>query len=260
MAGWSGFRHRKDGPQQGTLFDVRGVPSRPVDSPGMQRRGRRQEMMSALPPVVPGAGAASYDEVRGRIEQRRGSGREDIYTPGTQVEAREKTALAERAGLARKIGNETTLKPAHLEGLGRIEVGTGRISEGVTAEYEPERVGEPSSIHLRNEARPSTIAHEVGHHVSMGQQGNRAIVGVTRMANLTPGGTIWPAEEGRADAFMHRHSVGEPKTSYARVRGLAEGTEYGAGRAEWGSPLTAREREWQGMPKLQPELFGDVEE
>ena len=257
---WSGFRNRKDGPQQGTLFDVRQVPSQPVDSPGMQRRGRRAEMMSALPAVAAGAGSDSFDEVRGKIEQRRGSGRPDVFTPGTRDEAEEKAALSERARLARKVGNETSLEAGHFEGIGVIQVGTGSVDAEATAEYTPERVGSPPQLHFRGDPRPSTLAHEVGHHVSMGQQGNRAIAGVTQMARLNPGGTLWPAEEGRADAFMHQHTVGEPKTSYARVKGFAEGTEYGLGREEWGSPLTEREREWQGMPKrvLQPDLFGDL--
>lgn len=254
---WSGFRNRKDGPQQGTLFDVREVPSQPVDSPGMRRRGRRAEMMSALPEVRAGAGSDSYDEVRSKIEQRRGSGNPQVMTSRSRGEAREKSSLAERAGLARKIGNETTLAPEHLAGIGRVEVGTGSVDSEATAEYIPERIGSPPQLHFRGDPRPSTIAHEVGHHVSMGQQKNQAVVGETQMARLTPGGTIWPAEEGRADAFMHRHTVGEPKTSYARVKGFAEGTEYGVGREEWGSPLTEREREWQGIPKLQPALFGD---
>lgn len=257
MGRWSGFRSAFEGsPQQGTLFDVREVASSPVDSPGMQRRGRRREMMAALPEVKVGAGSETYDDVRGRIEQRRGSGNPTSYTPGTRQEAHEKSSLAERAALARKVGNETTLRPEHFEGIGQIDVGTGSVDAEAVAEYTPERLGTPPRLHFRGDPRPSTIAHEVGHHVSMGQQGNRAVAGETQMARLNPGGTLWPKEEGRADAFMHQHTVGEPKTSYARVKGFVEGTEYGQGRAEWGSELTERERDQQEMPKLQPKLFG----
>lgn len=215
-------------------------------------------MMDALPAVAAGAGAGSFDEIRGKIEQRRGSGNPLVFTPGTRDEAEEAAGLAERAALARKIGNSTTLEPRHFEGVGLIEVGTGSVSTDATAEYNAERFGAPPSLHFRGDPRPSTIAHEVGHHVSLGQQGNRAIAGVTPMARLTPGGTIWPAEEGRADAFMHKHTVEEPQTSYARVKGLPSGTEYGRAREDAQAPLTERERAWQGLPPLQPELFDTI--
>ena len=247
---WSGFRKQKDGPQQGTLFDVREVPSAPVDSPGMQKRGRRAEMLAAMPPAYAGYAASLRREVDAKISSRRGSG---LPEPGTSPG--EQAWKHNRAESSRKLTDQTTVPADDLSGLSEIRVGSGG-SSGAEAEY----VHRDREIFVSSQPNVGTLTHEIGHHVSMHRDGNRPFSAGHEIARLGSGANISPPEEGRADAYALTHAPEARRGStYAnRVKGLS-GTSYTAEREARGHPLDAEEREYQGLP-LNEQEFGPVQE
>lgn len=281
---WSGFRRPFRGnPQQGTLFDVREVPSVEVDSPGNQAKGRRREMLEAMPQVKVYSGDPRHAEM---VEKRRGRqgtslppGLEDadpeVYLKNTSGTAAGKKRQVE---MAHQLAGETTVPPSDLAGLRQITEGqyhtdAPKFGSGTRAFYSQHGVNTPH-IAAREEMELGTLVHEIGHHASHTQDPHMprqsAVVG-------GPSTKSWirPREEGRADAYVDEH-LGEREHSYEAVYpelihpGEFAADEYQLGR--YGGPRppdkpqdemsVAEESPWwpQGERTeegqlLQPELF-----
>lgn len=231
---WSGFRKKKEGPQQGTLFDVREVPSQPVNSPGMQKRGRRQEMLSAMPPDTTTGRGPEYQQILEKVKRR------------DPLDAFERADLASenkrRADLSRQFADETTIPPSDLGGLDALRTGI-QLQPGVRGAYRDRRI-------MTSEDRPDSgvLTHELGHHVSIYHEQNQ--VGAHGdVAGLKSGSTISPGEEGRADAYALQHAPEARRGhTYANlVKGLSS-TKYVSERESRGQPLDEDERKDQGLP------------
>lgn len=221
---WSGYRKQKDGPQQGTLFDLREVPSEPVDSPGMRKRGRRAEMVDAMPLAVRVvADGGVRPEVEQKVLDRRGPG-----LPPVGMSGGEQAGRHHRAALGRQFADETTVPPEDLRGIS--EIGLGRnLGPGTAGMYS----GRTREISFANVNPSAAIAtHEVGHHVSTKEPGyterqSSQAVGPTRAVQH-------PSEEAFADDYAVRH--GQPAGYEPHVREAPDkdfSREYIAARETW---------------------------
>lgn len=239
---WSGYRKAKQGPQQGTLFDVREVPSQPVDSPGMRKRARRAEMFDAMPEDT---GVRRFEGAHRSVLStvRKRSGIDSPLTPNTGgiLERTDHGAdRHHRAALSRQFADETTVPPSDLGGLEGIRVGARGLGQDVGGKYQDRRILTPDAY-----PDTGTLTHELGHHVSLHHEGNTP----TDAAGLGSGIVISPGEEGRADAYALEHAPEARRgRTYANlVRGM-QGTNYVGEREERGQPLDDDERYHQGMP------------
>lgn len=254
MPEWSGFRKKKDGPQQGTLFDVREVPSEPVDSPGMRKRGRREEMLAAVPRTKVFSADSRHGEVREKIAER---GRvAEMYPENPQVAetnvATDRAGKARRAEIARDLADRTTVHPDTLRGLAQISEGQyySLVNEGfrpefgphVAAHYDQFRHANGPVIEAPHKMDVGTLTHEIGHHESRYHNRNTS-TGET-YAHLRSGTHVGVGEEGRADAYALEHAPQDRTYTYASN---AKGTEDEPKFAGIQSPYR-REREAMGQP------------
>lgn len=270
---WSGFRNRKEGPQQGTLFDVRDVPAQPVDSPGMRKRGRREEMLAAMPSTKVFQSDPRHSEVKAKVEER---GIPDwVSYPKSYVNNRatDSAGRGRRAEMSRELADRTTVEADTLRGLAQISEGqyTGlegepkpKFSPNTAAHYNERSNINGPVIAAPNRMKLGTLVHEIGHHESRYHQRNTGTE--DRVERLTSGTHMQPAEEGRADAFALQHSADPRDYTYAsnalgtpdEEKFIGAGSEYRREREAAGQPL----REWEGgaagpprAAPLQAELF-----
>lgn len=282
MSRWSGFRNAFEGnPQQGSLFDVRAVPSQPVDSPGMQKRSRRKEMVDAMPPTTslpyhsdPAFGSEFLDEdpafnatankIRGRMHTDYG----DEYSE-SEIRAGYSLGGQRRAEMGRSLADDTTVPASALAGLTSVEIGYDSFeADDPTDKFDGEAAhyrGQFKDIRAPRPMPTGTLTHEIGHHVSIAHEKNPRGGSIP----AAHGSRVDGAEEGRADAFALTHTAKRDYTYASNAKGsivetafTGEQSPYRQAREAAGQPL----REWEGGA-LSPRQFGpeqsaafDVEE
>ena len=259
---WSGFRNPKEGPQQGTLFDVREVPSQPVDSSGMRKRGRREEMLAAVPMTHTYPTTTRHALAAEKIRQRR----PELVEPEVEHEAAIGAGKGRRAEIARNLADSTTIPPSDLGGLAKISEGQftpgegadlyPRFSPGAAAHYNRGNPMGPA-IEAPHQMSPGTLVHEIGHHVSAKSPGYEDRMGTESVGPVQD--RQLPLEEAFAD-------------DYAVRQGFTPGYEAGARSASLGLDgddvpefarmyLGSREtplRRASGSDMLNPTEFGQL--
>ena len=242
---------------QGKLF------YEPADGPQQaaqqEKKGRRNEMLAAMPQTKVFESDPLHGEVKAKIQQR-GKVAEQ-YEFGDHEIAEHNVATRQagtqrRADMARELADQTTVHPDNLRELHQVSEGQyaygqlpdgkpdmlPRFAPGSVAHYDQQRHASGPVIEAPKRMDLGTLTHEIGHHVSRHHNRNTG-TGEAR-AHLEGGLHVDLAEEGRADAFALEHAPSARQYTYAS-NALSTGD-----RALFSSPDSRyrQEREWAGQP------------